>query len=260
MITLKSPREIEAMRQAGAIIAELHIALRDIIKPGLDIWKIEAFSRDFIESRGAIPSELGFEGYEYATTISINDEVAHAMPRKGLILNEGDIVTVDTVVEIGGGMADSAWTFAVGQISDDAQRLVDVAKKALYIGIEQAVVGNRLGDIGAAIEKYVTEENGMGNVKQYTGHGIGPTMHEEPQVLHYGTAGRGLRLKEGMTLAIEPMVNLGGWEVETSTEDGWTVRTIDGSLSAQFEHTVAITKDGPKILTSQDPEFDAKYL
>ena len=156
--------------------------------------------------------------------------------------------------------SDSAWTYAVGEVRPEAQRLRDVAKEAMYIGIEQAQVGNRLGDIGAAINAFVEDENGYGNVRDYVGHGIQPTMHEDPNVFHYGVAGRGLRLKPGMTITIEPMVNMGTWEVETSEEDGWTVTTLDGSWSAQYEHVIAITEEGPKILTSQDPEFDAKYL
>ncbi|QYU58025.1 type I methionyl aminopeptidase [Weissella confusa] len=260
MITIKSPREIEGMRKSGAIIAGMHQGLRDIIKPGISTWEIEEFSRQYIESHGGRAAQIGFEGYEYATTVSVNEEVAHAFPRKALFLKEGEIVTVDTVVELDGYYSDSAWTYAVGEVSPEAQRLMDVAKEAMYIGIEQAQVGNRLGDIGAAINAFVEDENGYGNVRDYVGHGIQPTMHEDPNVFHYGVAGRGLRLKPGMTITIEPMVNMGTWEVETSEEDGWTVTTLDGSWSAQYEHVIAITEEGPKILTSQDPEFDAKYL
>lgn len=260
MITLKSPREIKAMEQAGAVIASMHKMLANEIKPGLDTWKIEEMCFKHIQDAGAIASQIGFEGYQYATTVSVNDEVAHAFPRKGLILKDGDLVKVDTVVELNGAIADSAWTYKVGKVSDEVARLYDVTKKALYLGIDQAKVGNRIGDIGYAIQHYVEDVEGFGDVRSYIGHGIGPTMHEEPQVPHYGTPGRGLRLKEGMTITIEPMVNIGTWEVETSEEDGWTVRTLDGSYSAQFEHTIAITKEGPKILTSQDPDFDKDYL
>ena len=216
--------------------------------------------RKYIEDHGARAAKIGFEGFEFATTVSVNNEVAHAFPRKELILHEGDIVKVDTVVDLDGYYSDSAWSYAVGEVSPEVQRLMDVTFKALYIGIEQAQVGNRIGDIGAAINAYVEDENGFGNVREYIGHGIQPTMHEEPAVPHYGVAGHGLRLKPGMTITIEPMVNMGGWKVETSEDDGWTVTTEDGSWSAQYEHTIAITNDGPKILTSQDPEFDAKYL
>ncbi|MGO3469270.1 MAG: type I methionyl aminopeptidase [Weissella hellenica] len=260
MITIKSQREIEGMKKSGAIIAGMHKGLQDLIKPGISTWEIEKFSRHYIESHGGRAAQIGFEGFEYATTVSVNEEVAHAFPRKHLYLKEGDIVKVDTVVDLDGYYSDSAWTYAVGQVSDQVKKLMAVTKKALYIGIDQAQVGNRVGDIGAAIDQYVTQENGYGNVREYVGHGIQPTMHEEPAIPHYGKAGHGLRLKPGMTITIEPMVNLGGWKVNTSTEDGWTVTTEDGSWSAQYEHVVAITNEGPKILTSQDLEFDAKYL
>ncbi|CAM2856141.1 type I methionyl aminopeptidase [Weissella confusa] len=260
MITIKSEREIESMRKSGAIIAGMHKELRNIIKPGISTWEIEEFGRKYIEDHGGRAAQIGFEGFEFATTVSVNDEVAHAFPRKELILKDGDLVKVDTVVDLAGYYSDSAWSYAVGEVSPEVQKLMDVTFKALYIGIEQAQVGNRIGDIGAAINKYVEDENGFGNVREYIGHGIQPTMHEEPAVPHYGKAGHGLRLKPGMTITIEPMVNMGGWEVETSEEDGWTVTTMDGSVSAQYEHTIAITNDGPKILTSQDPEFDKKYL
>lgn len=260
MITIKSQREIEGMKKSGAIIAGMHQGLRNLIKPGISTWEIEKFSRQYIESHGGRAAQIGFEGFEYATTVSVNDEVAHAFPRKHLYLKEGDIVKVDTVVDLDGYYSDSAWTYAVGEVSDEVKKLMAVTKKALYIGIDAAQVGNRVGDIGAAIDQYVTKENGYGNVREYVGHGIQPTMHEEPAIPHYGIAGHGLRLKPGMTITIEPMVNLGGWKVNTSKEDGWTVTTADGSWSAQYEHVVAITNDGPKILTSQDSEYDAKYL
>lgn len=260
MITLKSDRELAAMEKSGEIIAGMHQELRKIIKPGVSTWAIEEFGRNYIESHGGRAAQIGFEGFKYATTISVNNEVAHAFPRKDLILKDGDLVKVDTVVDLDGAYSDSAWSYAVGNVSPEVQRLMDVTHEALYLGIDQAQVGNRLGDIGAVINDFVENQNGYGNVRDYIGHGIGPTMHEEPAVPHYGVAGRGLRLKPGMTITIEPMVNMGGYEVETSTEDGWTVTTADGSWSAQYEHVVAITNDGPKILTSQDPEFDAKYL
>ena len=260
MITLKSEREIEAMRKSGAIIAGMHIGLRDLIKPGVSTWEIEEFGRNYIESHGGRAAQIGFEGFKYATTVSVNNEVAHAFPRKELILHEGDLVKVDTVVELDGAYSDSAWSYAVGEVSPEVKKLMDVTLDALYIGIDQAQVGNRIGDIGAAINAFVEDEHGYGNVREYIGHGIGPTMHEDPAVPHYGVAGKGLRLKPGMTITIEPMVNLGGWKTNTSEEDGWTVTTADGSWSAQYEHVIAITNDGPKILTSQDPVRDAKYL
>ncbi|CAH1850040.1 MULTISPECIES: type I methionyl aminopeptidase [Convivina] len=262
MISLKSPREIEAMRKSGAVLAGMHHMVRDLVKPGIDTWEIETRCREYIESHGAVPLQIGFEGFKYATTISINDEVAHGLPRKGLKLKNGDLLKVDTVVGLDGAVSDSAWSYAVGEVSPEVQQLMDVAKKSLYLGIDQAVIGNRIGDIGWAIQDYTENQHHYGDVRQYIGHGVGPTMHEDPQVPHYGKPGHGVRLQEGLVITIEPMINMGGWEVITddTPEDGWTVRTADGSWSAQYEHTLAITKDGPKILTSQDPEFDAPYL
>lgn len=250
------------MAKSGAILAGMHLGLRDIIKPGISSWEIEKFGREYIESHGAIPEQIGFEGYKYATCVSINDEVAHAVPRKGLILKEGDVVAVDTVVNFNGYMSDSCWTYAVGEVSAENKHLMEATKKALYLGIDQAVVGNRIGDIGNAIDSYI-QEQGLGNVRDLIGHGIQPTMHESPSVPHYGTAGHGLRLKEGMTITIEPMITTGTWKIKGKPvpHDTWEYYvTADGSNCAQYEHTLVITKDGPKILTSQDPDIDAKYL
>ncbi|MHC9533114.1 type I methionyl aminopeptidase [Dellaglioa sp. BT-FLS60] len=260
MITLKSDREIEEMRASGAIIAGMHKGLRDVIKPGISSWEIETFSRKYIESHGGVAEQIGFEGYKYATCVSINDEICHAFPRKGLILKDNDLVKVDTVVSLHGAMSDSCWSYVVGESTPEIDKLMAVTHKALYLGIDQAVIGNRIGDIGHAIQTYTEDQMGYGDVREYVGHGIGPTMHESPSVPHYGQAGKGLRLKEGMTITIEPMINVGGWESESDDPNGWTARTADGSLSCQYEHVIVITKDGPKILTSQDPEFDAKYL
>ncbi len=263
LITLKSPREIEGMRKSGALLADVHKGLRDIIKPGISSWEIEEFSNQYIVDHGGVPSEKGFEGYKYATCVCVNDEVAHAIPRKDLILLNGDIVKVDMTVALDGYQSDSCWSYAVGEVSPDIKRLMDVTHKALYLGIDQAVVGNRLGDIGYAIQHYVEDENDMGDVRDLIGHGIQPSMHEAPNVPHYGEPGKGLRLKEGMTITIEPMVNLGTWEISTRVVPGDTWEyyvSADGTPSAQYEHTLAVTKDGPKILTSQDPEFDKKYL
>ncbi len=263
MITLKSQREIEGMAKSGAILAGMHHAVAEIIKPGVSSWEIEKVGREYIESHGAIPAELGFEGYKYATCVAINDEVAHSVPRKGLDLKDGDIVTVDTVVNWQGYMSDSAWTYAVGTISPERQKLMDVTKKALYLGIDQAVVGNRLGDIGYAIQHYTEDEMGYGDVRELIGHGIQPTMHEAPNVPHYGEPSHGLRLKAGMTITIEPMITTGTWKIKAKQvpNDDWEYYvTADGSDCAQYEHTLVITNDGPKILTSQDAVADAKYL
>lgn len=249
MITLKSEREIQAMEEAGKILADIHVALRDFIKPGITTMDIDKFVHERILAAGAIPEQIGFEGYEYATCTSVNDEICHGFPTK-YVLKDGDLVKVDTVVNYNGAMADSCWSYAVGKASPELERLMEVTKKALYLGIEQAKPGNRIGDIGHAIQTYV-EGEGFSVVREFIGHGIGPTMHESPSVPHYGEAGKGLRLKEGMTITIEPMVNTGTWKSKMD-DNGWTARTKDGGLSCQYEHSIAITADGPKIMTEQD--------
>lgn len=260
MITLKSPREIAEMAKSGAILAGMHQGLQNIIKPGISSWEIEEFARKYYRQHDAVAAQIGFEGYKYATCVSVNDEICHGFPRKSLILKNGDLVKVDTVVDYHGAMSDSCWSYAVGTPSPEVAKLMDVTKKALYLGIDQAKVGKRIGDIGAVIQHYTEDENGYGDVREFVGHGIGPTMHESPNVPHYGEAGHGLRLRAGMTITIEPMINIGTWKAEMDDPNGWTARTADGSLSCQYEHTLVITNDGPKILTSQDPEFDQKYL
>lgn len=260
MITLKSPREIKEMAISGAILAGMHIGLRDIIKPGVSSWEVEKFARKYFKEHDAIPEQIGFEGYKYATCVSVNDEICHAFPRKDLIFKEGDLVKVDTVVNYHGAMSDSCWSYVVGKPSEEVEHLMEVTKKALYLGIDQAQVGNRLGDIGYAIQHYTEDLNGFGDVREFVGHGIGPTMHESPNVPHYGEKGKGIRLREGMTITIEPMINTGTWQSVMDDPNGWTARTADGGLSCQYEHTIVITKDGPKILTSQDPSMDEKYL
>ncbi len=283
MITLKSQREIEAMDRAGDFLASIHIGLRDLIKPGLDLWEVEEYVRRRCKEANVLPLQIGVEGsvmdYPYATCCGINDEVAHAFPRH-YILKDGDLLKVDmvlsepldkSVVDVSklnfdnvaqmkkytenysGGLADSCWAYAVGTVSQEVKDLMDVTKECLYKGIEQAVVGNRIGDIGAAIQEYA-ESKGYGVVRDLVGHGVGPTMHEEPMVPHYGRAGRGLRLREGMVLTIEPMINTGTWEIDTDMKTGWAHKTLDGGLSCQYEHQFVITNDGPVILTSQGEE------
>ncbi len=248
MITLKSEREIAMMDAAGDILAACHKEIAKMIKPGITTMEIDRFVEKFLKQHGATPEQKGYNGYEYATCASINDEVCHGFPRSQP-LKSGDIVTIDMVVNLNGALADSAWTYAVGDVSEEDKRLMEVTLRALELGIEQAVVGNRLGDIGHAIQSYV-EGEGFSVVREYTGHGIGPTIHEKPQVLHYGEPGKGQRLKEGMVITIEPMVNAGVWQTKRDG-NGWTARTEDGRNSAQYEHTLAITKDGPRILTLQ---------
>ncbi|WP_170243147.1 methionyl aminopeptidase [Streptococcus suis] len=283
MITIKSQREIDAMNRAGDVLAGVHIGLRELIKPGVDMWEIEEYVRKTCKEKNVLPLQIGVDGelmdYPYATCCGLNDEVAHAFPRH-YKLKEGDLLKVDmvlsepldkSVVDVSklnfndvkamkkitqtyrGGVADSCWAYAVGQVSEEVQNLMDVTKECLYRGIEQAVVGNRIGDIGAAIQEYA-EGLGYGVVRDLVGHGMGPTFHEEPMVPHYGTKGRGLRLREGMVLTIEPMINTGTWEIDTDMKTGWAHKTLDGGLSCQYEHQFVITKDGPVILTSQGEE------
>jgi methionyl aminopeptidase len=249
MIVLKSKREIEKMKEAGRILASVHKQLATRIKPGVTTWEIDEFVEKYLIKQGATPEQKGYKGYKYATCASINDEICHGFPRKEP-LKTGDIVTIDMVVNYNGALADSAWSYAVGEVSETSQKLLDVTKKALYIGIEQAKVGNRIGDIGYAIQTYV-EGEGFSVVRDFIGHGIGTVIHEKPDVPHYGLPGKGPRIKEGMVFTIEPMVNVGTFRTKMSN-NGWTSSTEDGQYSAQYEHTLAITNEGAIILTDQD--------
>ncbi|MCA0986816.1 type I methionyl aminopeptidase [Guptibacillus algicola] len=251
MIQRKTNREIQLMKEAGELLAACHKELRALIKPGVTTLQLDSFVEDFLEEHGATPEQKGYQDYPFATCASVNDVICHGFPNDKK-LEEGDIVTVDMVVNLNGALADSAWSYAVGKVSDEKQLLLDTTKKSLYVGIEQAVIGNRIGDIGHAIQQYA-EGEGFAVVRDFTGHGIGPTLHEEPMIPHFGQPGTGIRLKEGMVITIEPMLNT-GVPYSKIDEDGWTARTMDGSLSAQYEHTIAITSEGPVILTSQDDE------
>jgi len=249
MIVLKSTREIEKMKKAGEILASVHKQLATMIKPGVTTWQLEEFVDNYLKKQGATPEQKGYKGYEFATCASINDEICHGFPRKEPLKN-GDIVTIDMVVNYNGALADSAWSYAVGDVSETTKKLLDVTKKALYIGIEQAKVGNRIGDIGYAIQTFV-EGEGFSVVRDFIGHGIGTVIHEKPDVPHYGLPGKGPRIKEGMVFTIEPMVNVGTYRIKMDN-NGWTSSTEDGQYSAQYEHTIAITKDGAIILTDQE--------
>jgi len=251
VITRKSPREIDAMDKSGDVLAEIHERLRDFIEPGITGRDIDQFVEDIIDEHGAIAEQIGYQGYEYATCVSINDEICHGFPRKEK-LKSGDLITVDMVINLDGALSDSAWSFVVGESTEEIDHLMEVTRKSLYKGIEAAQIGNRIGDIGASIQDYVENEN-LSVVREFVGHGIGPTLHEAPSIPHYGQPGRGKRLKEGMVVTIEPMVNTGTWKSKMD-DNGWTARTQDGGLSCQFEHTIAITKDGPRILTQQKGE------
>jgi len=248
MIVIKTKEEIEHMQRAGELLASCHRELAALIRPGITTREIDQFAESYITSRGAAMEQKGYRGYPYATCASINDVICHGFPSERK-LEDGDIVAIDMVVNLNGWLADSAWSYAVGNVSPEAQKLLDITKEALYLGIAQAVVGNRIGDISHAIQTFA-ETNGYSVVRDFVGHAIGQAMHEEPQVPHYGPPGRGTRLKEGMVITIEPMINIGSYKCKIDP-DGWTARTIDGSLSAQYEHTVAITADGPLILTKQ---------
>ncbi|TKH12081.1 type I methionyl aminopeptidase [Peribacillus simplex] len=248
MIVLKSAREIQAMHESGKILAACHREIAKLIVPGVTTWEIEEFVEGFLKKHGAKPEQKGYKGYEYATCASINEEICHGFPRKSPLKN-GDIVTIDMVVNYNGALADSAWTYTVGKVSKETENLVHVTKESLYKAIEVCVEGNRIGDIGHAIQTYV-EAEGFSVVRDFIGHGIGSVIHEEPQVPHYGLPNKGPRLKEGMVFTIEPMVNVGTYKASRDP-NGWTASTADGKYSAQYEHTIAITKNGPLILTEQ---------
>lgn len=249
MIIIKTPQQIELMAQAGKILIECHRELRKIIRPGITTLQIDRVADEFIQSHGAKAEQKGYQGYPFATCASVNDEICHGFPTK-TPLRKGDIVTIDMVVNLNGWLADSAWSYPVGKINEQAKTLLKVTKECLYIGIEKAVIGNHLGDISHAVQTHA-ESHGFSVVRHFTGHGIGRDMHEDPPVLHYGPPNKGPRLCEGMVFTIEPMINIGSWDL-TIDQNGWTARTADGSLSAQYEHTIAITKNGPLILTEQD--------
>jgi methionyl aminopeptidase len=252
VIILKSKREIEKMRAAGRVVAEALLELEASIVPGkTTTMDLDNLAEKIITGKGAIPSFKGYRGYPASLCASVNDEVVHGIPGPKR-LEEGDIIGMDLGAILDGFQGDSAMTVAVGKVSEEAERLLRVTRESLFAGIRAAKAGNRLSDIGHAIQAHV-EKNGFSVVRDLVGHGIGRQMHEEPQIPNYGRPGRGPRLEEGMTLAIEPMVNTGRYAVE-SLPDHWTIVTADGGLSAHFEHTVAVTKDGADILTLRPGE------
>ncbi len=246
MIIRKSPREIEKMAAAGALVAETIAHVGKLLVPGVTTAELDDAAGAFIREKGGIPTSEGYNGFPRAICISQNEVVVHGIPG-GYEVGEGDLVTIDVGVTLDGYIADSAYTFGVGEIDDEAQRLLDAAQDALDAGIAQATVGNRVGDISRAVQD-VVEAAGFAVVRNLVGHGVGRYYHEDPHIPNFGEPGRGPRLSEGMTIAIEPMITAGGPDVVMAA-DGWTVSTADGSLSAHFEHTVAITGDGPRILT-----------
>ncbi len=245
MITRKTADQIALMRRAGKVVAEMHEECIRASKPGATTADVDAVARDVIERRGARSNFLGYHGFPAVVCTSPNHVIVHGIPTEAVVLEEGDILSIDCGAIIEGWHADAAITVPIGEIDADSKRLIEVTRASLEAAIDQVVVGSRLGDVGAAVEA-VAVEAGFSVVREYVGHGIGTAMHEEPQVPNYGPPGRGLKLKEGLVLAIEPMVNAGGPETEV-LDDGWTVVTRDGRRSAHFEHTIAVTEHGPDV-------------
>jgi methionyl aminopeptidase len=250
MVTIKTARELSKMKDACRISAEALRVAGEAVKPGVTTYEIDTIVRNYIEKQGATPSFLGYGGFPASACISVNNVVIHGIPSKKCVLREGDIVSVDVGAYYEGFHGDNAYTFPCGEVSAKAQALLDATREGLNMGIAQALVGNRIGDIGSAVQKYV-EARSYSVVRDFVGHGVGAKLHEDPSIPNYGTPGRGVRLLPGMTIAIEPMINEGTFEVRV-LDDKWTTVTKDGKLSAHFEHTVAITPDGPKIMTLCD--------
>ncbi|OXM17256.1 type I methionyl aminopeptidase [Paenibacillus herberti] len=247
-IKLYSPEQISEMRRAGEIVAECHRRIAAMIRPGVTTMDIERLVADYIRSQDATPYTIGYKGYKYATCASVNDVIAHGFPND-TPLADGDIATIDIVAKADGWVSDSAWTYAIGDIPDGSRKLMQVTKECLDIGIAAAVPGNRIGDVMHALQKHA-ESNGFSVVRDLLGHGVGAEVHEEPSYSHVGKPGKGFRLKEGMVLTIEPMINEGTFEMFIDS-DGWTCRTFDGKRSAQYEHTLVVREGGALILTQQ---------
>jgi len=247
VVLLKSPAELEKMRRAGAVVAQVLIEIADLVKPGATTADLDVFAQTRTKELGAKPAFKGYHGFPATLCVSVNEEVVHGIPSKKRILKDGDIVGIDFGVILDGWFGDSARTFPVGKVSPEARKLLEITEKSLHLGIDQARAGNHLFDIGHAVQNFV-ESHGYSVVREFVGHGIGKSLHEDPQVPNFGIRGKGMLLKPGMVLAIEPMINAGKPEVRVLS-DGWTAVTVDQALSAHFEHTVAITEQGPEILT-----------
>ncbi len=252
MIIIKSPREIELMAKAGRITAGALQVVKEAIAPGISTRELDRLVEEFFRKQGAVPAFKGYGGFPASICTSLNNQVVHGIPSDKVILQQGDILSVDIGAIVDGYVGDSAATYPVGEISPESAELIAVTERSLSEGIKRAVEGNRLSDISAAIQQWA-EANGFSVIRDYVGHGIGQKMHEDPQIPNFGHPGFGPRLTSGMVLAIEPMVNAGKYHVKTLA-DGWTVVTADGKLSAHFEHTVAVTPQGPRILTTLDQE------
>ena len=250
MVVLKTAREIEIMKKAGRVASKALKLAGEAVEPGISTLEIDSIVRKYIKSEGAIPSFLNYGGFPASACISVNNVVIHGIPSKSCILKSGDIVSIDVGAFFEGFHGDNAATFACGEISSEARKLIDTTKESLYEGIKKAQAGNRIGDIANAIQRYVEARN-YSVVRDFVGHGVGAKLHEDPSVPNYGTPGRGVRLLSGMTIAIEPMINVGTCNVKV-LDDEWTTVTADGKLSAHFEHTVAITPDEAVILTQSE--------
>lgn len=250
MIHIKTPEEIEQMKQAGGISKSALRLAGSLVRPGVSTREIDAAVESFIRLHGATPTFKGYGGFPGSVCSSVNEQIVHGIPSPEVFLSDGDIISIDTGATYAGWVGDNAWTFYVGCVPDEVRGLCEVTRDCLRAGIEQAVPGNHLGDIGHAVQE-LAETNGYGVVREYVGHGVGHVMHEDPNVANYGKRGRGVRLQAGMVIAIEPMITLGSYENHTLS-NGWTVVTDDGLQAAHYENTVAVTKDGPVILTSDD--------
>lgn len=246
MITIKSEREIELMREAGKMVSMTHQYLKNFIKPGITTKELDRLAEEYIRKMGGVPTCKGYEGFPATLCTSVNDTVVHGIP-DNYKLKDGDIITIDMVIGYKGYQGDAAWTYAVGEISDDKKYLMEHTEKALYEGVKQVKPGNRIGDISNAVEEYANKHH-LGVVKELCGHGIGREMHEDPEVPNYGTKGTGPKLREGMVICIEPMLNLGTADIYM-LNDEWTIKTDDGKPAAHYEHTILVTKDGYEILT-----------
>lgn len=246
MITIKSEREIELMREAGKMVSMTHQYLKNFIKPGITTKELDRLAEEYIRKMGGVPTCKGYEGFPATLCTSVNDTVVHGIP-DNYKLKDGDIITIDMVIGYKGYQGDAAWTYAVGEVSDDKKYLMEHTEKALYEGVKQVKPGNRIGDISNAVEEYANKHH-LGVVKELCGHGIGREMHEDPEVPNYGTKGTGPKLREGMVICIEPMLNLGTADIYM-LDDEWTIKTDDGKPSAHYEHTILVTKDGYEILT-----------
>ena len=246
MITIKSEREIELMREAGKMVSMTHQYLKNFIKPGITTKELDRLAEEYIRKMGGVPTCKGYEGFPATLCTSVNDTVVHGIP-DNYKLKDGDIITIDMVIGYKGYQGDAAWTYAVGEISDDKKYLMEHTEKALYEGVKQVKPGNRIGDISNAVEEYANKHH-LGVVKELCGHGIGRDMHEDPEVPNYGTKGTGPKLREGMVICIEPMLNLGTADIYM-LDDEWTIKTDDGKPAAHYEHTILVTKDGYEILT-----------